>query len=133
MGARSYLPTLGRFLQVDPIDGGSANPYDYAFQDPLNTFDLDGRCVWGKTVCRLASYFAKVKSLVPESKFVRDIGLARRRITRVLKSPGGRKVGKLLSGASCAYGLSQWKKDGVGDHFFTAISCAGFFTAVLAA
>jgi RHS repeat-associated protein len=42
MGARLYQPQLGRFLQVDPVDGGSANPYDYAFQDPLNQFDESG-------------------------------------------------------------------------------------------
>lgn len=46
MGVRSYLPSLGRFLQVDPVVGGSANPYEYAAQDPVNNFDLDGRaCV----------------------------------------------------------------------------------------
>jgi hypothetical protein len=43
MGERSYIPNLGRFLQFDPVDGGSANPYDYVNQDPLNVFDLDGR------------------------------------------------------------------------------------------
>lgn len=42
MGARVYLPSTGRFLQVDPIEGGSANAYDYANQDPLNQVDLDG-------------------------------------------------------------------------------------------
>jgi RHS repeat-associated protein len=42
MGARSYLPQIGRFLQTDPVMGGSANAYDYANQDPINTFDLDG-------------------------------------------------------------------------------------------
>jgi RHS repeat-associated protein len=42
MGARSYLPQLGRFLTPDPIPGGSANPYDYADQDPINSFDLTG-------------------------------------------------------------------------------------------
>jgi len=42
MGARLYVPQLGRFLQVDPVDGGSANPYDYANQDPVNQFDLAG-------------------------------------------------------------------------------------------
>lgn len=47
MGARVYLPKVGRFLQPDPIDGGSANAYDYAMQDPVNKSDLDGRCVWG--------------------------------------------------------------------------------------
>jgi RHS repeat-associated protein len=43
MGARLYLPSLGRFLQVDPVEGGSSNAYDYAFQDPVNALDLDGR------------------------------------------------------------------------------------------
>ncbi|MEU7765026.1 PA14 domain-containing protein [Nocardia sp. NPDC049190] len=43
MGARTYLPILGRFLQTDPIPGGSANSYDYANSDPINTFDLTGK------------------------------------------------------------------------------------------
>lgn len=42
MGARSYVPSLGRFLSPDPVFGGSANPYDYANQDPVNAFDLGG-------------------------------------------------------------------------------------------
>lgn len=36
-----------RFLQTDPVAGGSANDYDYSGQDPVNQFDLDGRCVRG--------------------------------------------------------------------------------------
>jgi uncharacterized protein RhaS with RHS repeats len=44
MGARSYVPALGRFLTPDPIPGGSANAYDYANQDPVNAFDLEGTC-----------------------------------------------------------------------------------------
>ena len=43
MGARQYLPSLGRFLEVDPIEQGSANEYDYVSGDPLNGLDLDGR------------------------------------------------------------------------------------------
>jgi len=42
MGARPYHPTLGRFLTVDPIEGGSANNYDYCSADPINCTDLDG-------------------------------------------------------------------------------------------
>jgi RHS repeat-associated protein len=42
MGVRTYVPQLGRFLQVDPVAGGSANNYDYANQDPINTLDLTG-------------------------------------------------------------------------------------------
>ena len=42
MGARPYDPNLGRFLAIDPIDGGSLNNYDYVGQDPLNHYDLSG-------------------------------------------------------------------------------------------
>jgi RHS repeat-associated protein len=42
MGVRSYIPQLGRFLTLDPVFGGSANPYEYAGQDPINSFDLTG-------------------------------------------------------------------------------------------
>jgi hypothetical protein len=42
MGARPYDPSLGRFLAPDPVEGGSLNLYDYAGQDPVNGYDLDG-------------------------------------------------------------------------------------------
>ncbi|MDP9100801.1 MAG: hypothetical protein M3N21_01435 [Actinomycetota bacterium] len=43
MGVRVYNPSTGRFLQTDPVPGGSANSYDYANQDPINQFDLGGQ------------------------------------------------------------------------------------------
>ncbi|MBN6052596.1 DNRLRE domain-containing protein [Nonomuraea sp. RK-328] len=42
MGARLYNPTTGRFLQTDPMLGGSDNAYEYTSQDPINNLDLDG-------------------------------------------------------------------------------------------
>lgn len=42
MGERPYDPSLGRFVAVDPIDGGSLNAFDYAGQDPINDYDLSG-------------------------------------------------------------------------------------------
>lgn len=46
MGVRPYDAVLGRFLAIDPVEGGAANAYDYALQDPLNVYDLDGRFVF---------------------------------------------------------------------------------------
>jgi RHS repeat-associated protein len=47
MGVRLYMPTTGRFLQVDPVPGGSANSYDYCSANPLSCTDLAGR--WGSS------------------------------------------------------------------------------------
>lgn len=43
-------PDLGRFLQVDPVDGGSANDYDYTNQDPVNGSDVTGECAFDHDV-----------------------------------------------------------------------------------
>ncbi len=43
MGVRLYDPDLGRFLQTDPVPGGSANAYDYCNADPINCTDVDGQ------------------------------------------------------------------------------------------
>jgi RHS repeat-associated protein len=48
MGARGYVPQLGRFLQTDPSPGGSNNPYGYTNDDPLNEADPSGE--WTSTI-----------------------------------------------------------------------------------
>jgi RHS repeat-associated protein len=43
MGVRLYNPATGRFLSTDPVQGGSANAYEYAYADPRNKYDLNGK------------------------------------------------------------------------------------------
>lgn len=45
MGARVYAPSLGHFLQVDPVEGGTLNNYVYAM-DPVNEYDLNGKWIF---------------------------------------------------------------------------------------
>jgi RHS repeat-associated protein len=42
MGARGYVPQLGRFEQTDPQPGGSINSYAYTTDDPVNQTDPSG-------------------------------------------------------------------------------------------
>lgn len=43
MGARPYNPVTGQFTSMDPVYGGNSTTYAYP-QDPINGYDLDGRC-----------------------------------------------------------------------------------------
>ncbi|MER5212387.1 DNRLRE domain-containing protein [Streptomyces sp. NPDC002838] len=72
MGVRLYNPATGRFLQVDPVVGGSRNAYEYAAANPVSNYDLDGRRVyryqertlyrsWGKVILKRWSNKSNLK------------------------------------------------------------------------
>lgn len=53
MGSRVYIPSLGRFLQNDPVDGGSPNAYVYTY-DPINSSDYSGNWIQFIAIAELA-------------------------------------------------------------------------------
>ncbi|WP_448630652.1 RHS repeat-associated core domain-containing protein [Cellulomonas soli] len=64
MGVRLYSPVIGRFLQVDPVPGGSASAYDYCDADPVNCTDLGGTFSW-KGLVKAVAVVADVASIIP--------------------------------------------------------------------
>jgi RHS repeat-associated protein len=54
MGARAYLPSIGRFTSMDPVPGGNVNAYAYPL-DPVNFSDVSGMCMLQCTAS--VSYF----------------------------------------------------------------------------
>ncbi|MFG1761084.1 RHS repeat-associated core domain-containing protein [Micromonospora echinofusca] len=84
MGVRLYSPTTARFLTVDKVYGGSANPYEYCSGDGVNCSDLSGL---GKNDCA--------------NKWYKPCGVVENRggtAFWVSDEPGGRGSQKLLRG-----------------------------------
>ena len=59
MGVRLYNTVTGRFLQVDPVAGGSCGRYEYTCADPGNKTDLDGKWSFCSSLCQLGKALKK--------------------------------------------------------------------------
>jgi RHS repeat-associated protein len=93
MGVRSYVPALGRFISPVPVIGGSANAYDYADQDPVNAFDLEGTCST-KKACAAAKKRAKATVNRATGRIrarMREIRADRAQRSTTMIGPGGMK------------------------------------------
>jgi RHS repeat-associated protein len=75
MGARVYSPENGRFDEVDPVAGGSANAYDYVAQNPITQVDLCGQSffgnLWHITKCAAAVASVIATFYFPWAKLVK--------------------------------------------------------------
>lgn len=69
MGGRQYVPGVGCFIEVDPIEGGSANDYDYVDGDPINGFDLEGTASINQKMNAAERNFCKVPWHVMKCNF----------------------------------------------------------------
>lgn len=72
MGARVYLPEFGRFTQLDPVVGGSANGYDYASQNPVHLDDPTGEAFldWLPGIFVLSATVASLALIPPASSLL---------------------------------------------------------------
>ena len=95
MGARVYLASIGRFLQVDSIEGGTDNAYAYV-NDPVNDFDLDGTFSLKKAFGKVAAA-ASIASIIPG-----PIGMAAAGVAAAAYAAAGDKKQAALMAAGIA-------------------------------
>ncbi len=94
MGVRLYAPQTGRFLQEDPVLGGTANPYEYP-SDPINLSDVTGMASSHTFTLRKVEhvrYYNQTQSwTVYKQKTVRKRGTKRKAVWKKIANFGWKK------------------------------------------
>ncbi|MFJ6699356.1 DNRLRE domain-containing protein [Streptomyces sp. NPDC091272] len=62
MGVRLYDPASGRFLSVDPVQGGNDNSYEYCRGNPVSCLDLSGEYSYGSSY-GLGYFYSSAKTV----------------------------------------------------------------------
>jgi len=109
MSVRVYIAQLGRFLQVDPVEGGTDNAYAYV-NDPVNDYDLNGQWSIGgfiknivKTVTRAVTKIAvaTVKAVV---RVATRVATVTSYVARAVVAPAIAKVVSVAKSVGSAVG-----------------------------
>ena len=107
MGARVYIASMGRFLSVDPVEGGTDNNYAYV-NDPINDFDLTGQFRW-TTKWKVAAGVVVVAAVVAGCAATAGVGC----VAGIVRSAVW--VSRFATRNYTRHGLEQMaKRNGVG-------------------
>ncbi|MGS2764552.1 DUF6443 domain-containing protein [Sinomicrobium sp. M5D2P9] len=115
-GARSYDPTIGRWMNIDPKSDDilqvDLTPYNYSWNNPVNISDPDGKCpmCWGAVIGFVVEYGTQVTTNLIEGQ---ELGEA---LTNI---DGSKLAVATVTGAATA-GLSTIKVVGAAAKVYKA-------------